>query len=63
MEQVLAAIHQANRRRLPIHLEFGHHHETVALTCSFPHELRTAVEQQLLGQKRNARDPAAHVLA
>ena len=32
MEQAIAAIHQANPRRLPIHLEFGHHHETVALT-------------------------------
>ena len=50
MEQAIAAIHQANPRRLPIHLEFGHHHETVALTCSFPPELRTAVEQQLFVQ-------------
>ena len=50
MEQALAAIHQANPRRLPIHLEFGHHHETVGLACSFPSELRTAVEQQLFAQ-------------
>ena len=44
------AIHQANPRRLPIQLELGHHHETVALTCSIPHELQTTVEQQLFAQ-------------
>src|ERR1700730_1655172 len=47
MEQVLAAIHQANAGRLPIDLEFRRHAGNVTLACSLPDELRAVVETQL----------------
>src|SRR5438034_9112299 len=50
MEQALAAIHQANPRRLPMALEFRRHTGEVTLACRFPEELRAAVEGQLFAQ-------------
>lgn len=50
MDQVLAAIHQANPRRLPIHLDVCRIDGQVTLSCRFPDELRTIVESQLFAQ-------------
>lgn len=50
MEQALAAIHQANPRRLPMALEFCRHGGEVTLACRFPEGLRGAVEGQLFAQ-------------
>jgi hypothetical protein len=47
MEQALAAIHQANPRRLPIEFSFGIHEQTLVLFCQFPPELAAAVTGQL----------------
>ena len=47
MEQVLAAIHQANPDRLPIEFCFGVHEKTVLLYCRFPPELAAVVTTQL----------------
>lgn len=47
MEALLDALHQTNAKRLPIHLEFAHHTGVSAIFCRFPHELRSAVMEQL----------------
>lgn len=47
MDQVLAGIHQGNRRSLPVTLGFGRHRGEVTLTCHFPEELEQLVEAQL----------------
>lgn len=47
MEQALAAIHQANPRRLPVELLFARHANTVALFCRVPPQLTAAVQTQL----------------
>ena len=49
MEQALAAIHQANPRRLPVDLLFARHDRTVALFCRVPPELSATVIAQLGG--------------
>jgi hypothetical protein len=50
MDQVLAAVHQANPRRLPIHLEVCQIDCQVTLSCRFPDELRTVIASQLYAQ-------------
>ncbi len=47
MEHALAAIHQANPRRLPLALEFRRHAGEVTLACRFPAELCETIEGQL----------------
>ena len=48
MDQALAAMHEANPRRLAITLEFGTHRGEVSLFCRFPPQLRGTIEGQLL---------------
>jgi Helicase HerA, central domain/TraM recognition site of TraD and TraG len=50
MDQALATLHQANRSRLPVTLEFCRHENEVALACRYPRELRAVVESQLYAQ-------------
>ena len=50
MDQALAALHQANRKRLPVTLEFRRHQSEVALACRFPRDLRAVIETQLYAQ-------------
>ena len=47
MEQILAAIHQANVRRLPITFAFGSYAKAVRLFCHAPTELAATVTAQL----------------
>ena len=46
-EQVLAAIHQANPKRLPVTFSFGPDGETIRLYCRFPQALADAVLKPL----------------
>ena len=46
-EHVLAAIHQANPRRLPMEIGFARHRKTVTLLCRCPPELAGIVASQL----------------
>jgi len=50
MEQALAAIHQANHRRLAVSLEFARHAESSVLSLRFPSTLRAIVEGQVFAQ-------------
>jgi DNA helicase HerA-like ATPase len=50
MDQALAAIHQANTRRLPIRLEVRPHAGQITLACDFPEELQSVIESQLYAQ-------------
>ncbi len=47
MEQVLAAIHQANPERLPMTLGFGCRGNSIAIFAKFPPELSSIVTSQL----------------
>jgi hypothetical protein len=47
MEQALAAIHQANHRRVPISFCFGQFRDTATLLCRFPNRLAAVVEGQI----------------
>ncbi len=49
-EQVLAALHQANRDRLPVSLIFGRHDQTVGLYCRVPEQLEPTLRQQLIAR-------------
>lgn len=55
MDQALAAMHQANARRLPVNFEFAWHEGSVAVFCRFPAELRGVVEGQLYAQYPDCR--------
>ena len=46
-EQALAAIHQANPKRLPLVLEYGYHAGQVGLLCRFPPSFNATVSGQL----------------
>lgn len=46
LDQALAAIHQANWRRLPLGLDYG----SIGLYCRFPDDMRSVVESQLYAQ-------------
>jgi hypothetical protein len=48
MGHALAAIHQANRRRLPMELGFARHHESATLLVGSPPELAAAAAGRLL---------------
>src|SRR5437016_2132555 len=50
MDQALAALHQANRRRLPVTLELCRHENQVALACRYPSELGSVIESQIYAQ-------------
>ncbi len=54
VEQVLAAMHQANPARLPITLTFASHERTVRLFCRLPPELAPAMTAQLGAQYPDA---------
>ncbi len=49
-EQVLAALHQANRNRLPVSLIFSRHDQTVGLYCRVPEQLESTFRQQLIAR-------------
>ena len=49
-EQMLAALHQANRRRLPVSLIFSRHDQTVGLYCRVPEQLESTLRQQLIAR-------------
>lgn len=51
----MAAIHQANSRRLPTHLEIRRHDGQVTLAIRFPEELRGTIEGQLFAQYPDCR--------
>jgi hypothetical protein len=53
MQEALAAIHQANRRRLPIMLEYGAHDGKVGLYCRVPDELSSLVVSLLTAKYPN----------
>lgn len=55
MDQALAALHQANSRRLPVTLELRRQDGEVTLACRFPDELRAVVEGQLYAQYPDCR--------
>ena len=50
MDQVLAAIHQGDARRIPITLAVIRQAGEVTLCCRFPKELRGLIEGQLYAQ-------------
>ena len=49
-EQVLAALHQANRNRLPLSLIFGRHDQTVGLYCRVRVDSDDATVDDLSGE-------------
>ncbi len=49
-EQVFAALHQANRNRLPVSLIIGRHDQTVGLYCRVPDQLAGTLRQQLIAR-------------
>src|SRR5437867_716640 len=50
MDLALAAIHEANHRRLPLSFEVCRHRRQVTLACRFPEQLRSVVTSQLFAQ-------------
>ena len=50
MDQMLAALHQANPDSLPVTLELRRQDGEVTLACRFPEELRAVLEGQLYAQ-------------
>ncbi len=55
MDQVLAAIHQANTGRVPMTLEFRRNDGEVALVCRAPEELHAVTKGQLYAQYPDCR--------
>lgn len=55
MDQVLAALHHGNPRRLPVTLAFARVGAEVTLCCRFPDELHAIVEGQLYAQYPDAK--------
>jgi len=53
MQEALAAIHQANRHRLPFTLEYGAHDGRVGLYCRVPDELSATVVSLLTAKYPN----------
>lgn len=57
-EQLLAAVHQGNPRRIPIHLEIGRHGDRVVIGCRFPEGMRSLLAGQLYAHYPDCRlDP------
>jgi len=50
MQQALAAMHAANREKLPVIFLFARHGETVGLFCRYPRALRAAVDAPLVAK-------------
>ena len=55
MDQVLAALHHGNPRRLPLTLAFARVAGEVTLCCRFPDSLRAIIEGQLYAQYPDAK--------
>ncbi len=55
MDQVLAALHHGNPRRLPVTLAFARVAGEVTLCCRFPDSLRAIIEGQLYAQYPDAK--------
>ena len=54
-QHVLAAIHQANTKRLPVSLLFARHAGSVGLCCRFPAALEQTIKKQLIARYHDCR--------
>ncbi len=54
-QQFLAALHQANTKRLPITLRIAQNDKTVGLQCRFPDELEQTIKKQLVARYHDCR--------